>query len=101
MQTAPWKPMAVAALLCAVAVPSPARAADHADGTAASLDVPDGSSDITDLFAWMSSDAKRVNLVMDVFPNAAPGTKLSNAVKYVFHVNSKKTSILDTPTRVN
>jgi hypothetical protein len=90
--------MAIALLVCTAGA---ARAADHADGTAASLDVPDASSDITDLFAWMSSDAKRVQLVLDVSPGAVAGTRFSNAVKYVFHVNSKKNSILDTPTRVN
>ncbi len=73
----------------------PARAADHADGTPASLDQPDASSDLADVFAWMSADAGKVNLAMTVFPGAVAGSKFSDAVKYVFHLNSKKTGILD------
>src|SRR5579859_4493012 len=65
----------------------PARAADHADGTPATLNQPDASSDITDLFVWMA-DATHANLVMDVFPNAMTGSKFSNAVKYVFHTTA-------------
>ncbi len=37
------------AALLAVLTPPLAFAADHGDGTAASLDVPDGSSDRTDV----------------------------------------------------
>jgi len=73
----------------------PARAADHGDGTPASLDQPDASSDIADVFAWTSADATKVNLAMTVFPGAVAGSKFSDAVKYVFHLNSKKTGILD------
>jgi hypothetical protein len=84
-----------------LALSQPASAADHTDGTPANLDVPDASSDIADVLAWMSSDAKTLNLVMDVFPKAVAGSKFSDAVKYVFHLNSKKTGILDTPKPVN
>src|SRR5262245_27962013 len=48
----------VAGMLCGRAV-----AADHADGPRASADP---SADITDVFAWMSPDAGRLNLVMDL-----------------------------------
>jgi hypothetical protein len=61
-------------------------AADHGDGPRATADP---ASDITDTFAWMSSDASRVNLVMDVFPSATASSKFSDSVQYVLHVGSK------------
>lgn len=78
------------ACLCAavaVALVSPlTRAADHLDGPKASADP---AADITDLFAWMSPDAKTVYLIMNVFPQATTSSKFSNAVQYVFHVTSR------------
>ena len=65
-----------------------AIAADHGDGTPATLNQPDGSSDITDVFAWMTSDGTKMNLVMDVFPGAMTASKFSDAVKYAFHTAS-------------
>src|SRR5712691_11179002 len=70
----------VAALLAPVAL-----AADHTDGPAASADP---AADITDVFAWTSSDGTKLNLVMDVFPAATSAAKFSNAVQYVFHTSS-------------
>lgn len=61
------------------------RAADHKDGAGVKADP---TADITDLYAWMSTDKAKVNLVMDVYPNAPAGAKFSDAVLYVFHVNS-------------
>src|SRR5437762_3343648 len=72
----------IAALLAAGAV----RAADHADGPAATADP---AADVTDVFAWTSSDGARVNLVMNVFPAAAASSKFSNTVQYVFHTSSR------------
>jgi uncharacterized protein DUF4331 len=69
-----------AGLLCRTA-----RAADHADGPRASADP---SADITDVFAWMSPDAARVNLVMDLVRNATASSKFSDTVQYVFHTTS-------------
>src|SRR5262245_51985110 len=63
----------------------PARGADHADGPRASADP---AADITDVFAWMSPDAKRVNLVMDLVRNATPASRFSDKVQYVFHTTS-------------
>ena len=63
-----------------------ALAADHQDGPAATADP---SADITDVFAWMSADASKVNLVMDVFPFATGTPKFSNTVQYVFHTSSR------------
>ncbi|HEU4402234.1 MAG TPA: DUF4331 family protein [Candidatus Polarisedimenticolia bacterium] len=63
----------------------PAPAADHADGPRASADP---AADITDVFAWMSPDATRVNLVMDLVRNATSGSRFSDSVQYVFHTES-------------
>ena len=61
-------------------------AADHADGPAASADP---TSDIDDVYAWMSPDTTDVNLVMTIGRDV-PGTfKLSDKVQYVFHVSSR------------
>ncbi len=73
------------ALLTATALVFTLRAADHKDGPGAKADP---SADITDVYAWMSPDKATVNLVMDVYPNAPAGAKFSNAVLYVFHLNS-------------
>ena len=62
------------------------RAADHADGPAASADP---SADITDIFAWMSPDAERVILVMDLVRNATAQSRFSDSVQYVFHTSSR------------
>jgi hypothetical protein len=61
------------------------HAADHKDGPAVTAD-PAG--DITDVYAWMSSDKSKVNLVMDVYPNAPAGSVMSDQVLYVFHLSS-------------
>ena len=50
----------------------PARAADHGDGPRATADP---SADITDVFAWTSPDATRLNLVMDVVRNATSASR--------------------------
>jgi hypothetical protein len=78
-------------VLAAMGIAPLARAADHNDDPHMA---PDASADITDVFSWMSADASKVYLVMDVFPNATAGSKFSNAVKYVFHTKSNK-SFLD------
>ncbi len=63
-------------------------AADHKDGPAVTAD-PAG--DIADTYGWMSADKSKVTLVMDVYPNAPAGSKFSDQVLYVFHVNSMAT----------
>lgn len=68
-------------------VPNLARAADHLDGPAASMDP---SVDITDVFAWMNGDASKAYLVMNVTRAADKAmSKFSNTVKYVIHTNSR------------
>ena len=76
---------ACAALVALLGAPL-AKAADHLDGPKASADP---TADITDLFAWMSSDAKTLYLIMNVFPQATAASKFSNAVQYIFHVTSR------------
>src|SRR5262245_16020382 len=98
--------MTVAVTLAILLPAGSIHAADHTDGTPSQLNQPDPSSDITDVFAWMS-DATHLTLIMDVFPGATPAedasmpvSQFSNAVKYVFHTSSKMT-LLGMPTPVN
>jgi hypothetical protein len=62
-------------------------AADHGDSPAA---VTEPTADITDLYAWMTDDSSKLNLVLDVSSNAGPGAKFSDAVTYVFSVSSSQ-----------
>jgi len=71
------------------------HAADHAEAPGV-VAAPD--ADITDLFAWMSPDASKVDLVLDWFPNAPTTSKLAANVLFVFHVNSKATFAATTAT---
>ena len=67
----------------------PAWSADHGDGSA--LLVGDPAADINDVYAWMSSDADMVNLVMTVHSavaNADPAPSFSDQVQYVFQTSS-------------
>lgn len=61
------------------------HAADHKDGPSVTASK---EGDITDVYAWMSADKTKVNLVMDVYPNAPATALLSDQVLYVFHLNS-------------
>lgn len=59
-------------------------------------------ADITDIYAWMSTDGSKVNLIMDVSP-FDPGTgsgarHFDNTVQYVWHVNSVADFSSTTPT---
>jgi Domain of unknown function (DUF4331) len=56
------------------------RAADHLDTPTV---IADPAADIGDLFAWTSSDGRRLNLVMDIV-----GHRFSDRLQYVFHVDS-------------
>lgn len=57
-----------------------AHASDHLDAPAV---IDDPAADIGDLYAWMSPDGRRLNLVMDIV-----GTRFSDRIAYVFHVDS-------------
>lgn len=77
------------ALGLAAALPpsGPALAADHRDGD---FVLADPSTDINDVYTWMSSDASKVYLAMTVFPAAnATMSKFSTAALYVFHTASR------------
>jgi len=84
MRMRSWAAVAVAVVLsCGGGV---GWAADHIDGPQASADP---SADITDVFAWMTPDAQRVILVMDLVRNADVGSRFSDSVQYVFHTTSQ------------
>lgn len=67
------------ALVLACASPE-TSASDHLDSPNL---IADPAADIGDLFAWMSPDGRRLNLVMDVV-----GKRFSHHVAYVFHIDS-------------
>jgi hypothetical protein len=74
-------------LLTSTLTPLSSLAADHGDSpSAATSNEP--TADITDLYAWMSSDGEKLNLVMDVNSDAGPNARFSEAVTYVFYVSS-------------
>src|SRR4029434_816549 len=55
-------------------------ASDHLDTPTL---IADPAADIGDMFAWTSSDGRRLNLVMDVVAH-----QFSDRLEYVFHVDS-------------
>lgn len=75
------------------------QAADHLDSPSA---IMNPMADITDVYAWMSTDGSKVNLIMNVSP-ADPGTgsgarHFDNTVQYVWHVSSVSDFSSTTPT---
>ncbi len=85
------KVLCLCALGLATALPpsGSALAADHRDGD---FVLADPSTDINDVYAWMSSDGSKVYLAMTVFPAAnATTSKFSTAALYVFHTASRAT----------
>jgi hypothetical protein len=77
------------AAVALLAVTSLTRAADHRDAPDVQV-AANIAADINDVYAWMSEDASKLNLAMTVFPVADKGAQFSDAVQYVFHVNSAK-----------
>jgi hypothetical protein len=67
---------------------SMAYAADHRDSTLLAM-AANSAADINDVYAWMTPDASKLNLVMTVQPFAASGATFSSNVQYVFHVTSQ------------
>lgn len=61
-------------------MPAAAHASDHLDTPTV---IADPAADIGDLFAWMSPDGRRLNLVMTIV-----GHQFSDRVAYAFHVAS-------------
>ena len=74
-------------LLAVTGIPVAVWAADHGDSPAA---VSDPTADITDLYAWMSNDATKLNLVLAVNTDAGRNAAFSDAVSYVFSVSSSE-----------
>ena len=64
------------------------RAADHIDGPRASADP---AADITDVFTWMTPDAARVIIALDLTRNATTDSKFSDAVVYALRTSSSAT----------
>jgi hypothetical protein len=61
------------------------QAADHLDSPSTTANP---MADITDVYAWNTADAMKVNLVMAISPGD-PGTRMFGpSVQYVFHVSS-------------
>src|SRR5215813_14177434 len=83
MRTFRFIALAIVMMLC---LSQSSRSADHVDGPRASADP---AADITDVFAWMSPDAQRVFLVMDLVRNATTASRFSDSVQYVFHITSR------------
>jgi len=82
-------------LLALFALVPTVHAADHRDGPAATANK---DADINDVFAWMDPGGQKVNLALTFHPAAAAGVKPSDAVLYVFHLNSKQTFTATTST---
>jgi Domain of unknown function (DUF4331) len=87
----------LAGFLALLALVPTAQAADHRDGPAATANK---DADINDVYAWVDPGGQKVNLVMTFNPAAPTGTKPSDAVLYVFHLNSKQTFTAPTSTEV-
>jgi hypothetical protein len=71
--------LAVGAMM---SIASPVHASDHLDTPTVTADP---AADIGDLYAWMSPDGHRLNLVLDIV-----GKQFSDKIQYVFHVDSGK-----------
>lgn len=62
-----------------------AMAADHLDSPSV---MAEPTADATDLYAWTSADASKLNLVLNVAPFAGSDAAFSDAVQYAFHISS-------------
>jgi len=79
------RPIRILAIALAIGAPLAAPAADHLD---AATSAQDPSADITDLYAWMTADATKLNLVAGVSAGAGDDAVFSDAVIYQFAVSS-------------
>jgi hypothetical protein len=79
------RPLRTLGVALTLGVPIAAFAADHGDVPSSA---GDPSADITDLYAWMTADATKLNLVAAVNPGAGNNTTFSDAVVYEFAVSS-------------
>jgi len=76
------RPIPLAITLALATCSIPAIAANHLDTPTV---IAEPRADIGDLFAWMSPDKRRLNLVMTIV-----GRSFSDQLTYVFHVDSGK-----------
>jgi hypothetical protein len=81
------KPLRTLGIALALGLPIAAYAADHLDSPTA-LSTREPTADITDLYAWMTSDATKLNLVAAVNADAGDDATFSDAVVYQFAVSS-------------
>lgn len=70
----------LATLLCCLSLTGAAGAADHLDSPTV---IADPRADIGDVYAWMSADARRLNLAMTIV-----GHGFAPDVAYEFHIGS-------------
>jgi hypothetical protein len=72
-------------VVLALGIPIVSSGADHGEAPSA---MGEPTADITDLYAWMTTDATMLNLVGAVSPGAGAGDSFSDAVVYQFAVSS-------------
>ena len=97
-----WRNRLIALGLASALLPTPALAADHLDGSATGVQA-DKSTDINDVYSWMSTDGTKIYLIMTVSPAADKAVaKFSTAAWYVFHTASRANflAMQATPTDV-
>ena len=75
-----WSRLVLGAFLGGIGSSGAALAANHLDTPTV---IADPRADIGDIFAWMSPDGQRLNLVMTIV-----GHSFSDKLKYVFHIDS-------------
>jgi hypothetical protein len=80
------KRLLVGAIAALAALSPTALAADHLDGPGV---MSEPSLDITDIFSWTDTSGTKLNLIMDVLPEASKTSSLfSDMGQYVLHVTS-------------
>src|SRR2546430_971245 len=84
-------------LMLAALLGTPARAADHLDSPRVKA-APE--ADITDVYVWMSADKAKTYLVLNVSPAASAGSKFSDQIQYVLHLNSQDAYGEKDPTKI-
>jgi hypothetical protein len=82
-----WTAGALGIGLSAVVGGRIASGADHRDSDLLAMSA-NSAADIDDVYAWMNSDASKLNLIMTIQPFAAADATFSSNVQYVFHVSS-------------
>jgi hypothetical protein len=84
------RPLRTLGIVLLLGGPVAALAADHGDSPTARTN-SEPTADITDLYAWMTADASKLNLVVGVYTDAPDDAVFSDAVIYQFAVSSSDT----------